>query len=119
VRRARANRAGKAATEQQLGIFRGDQSEHRHWMLQIDLGESRNVIVRNVIVTLDHSRHQRTAGEIVHNVVAQRLGGVAVHGHRDDAFAFDDDGRIFPRRVTAVDQICAAKERACHFELPP
>ena len=37
VQRARADRAGESGAQQQLGVFGGDQREHRRRMLQVDM----------------------------------------------------------------------------------
>jgi hypothetical protein len=119
VRGARADCAGESASQEQLRILRRDQGGHRHRMLQVDLGEGRYVVIGHVEVTLDHSRHQRAAGEVVNDVVSRSFGSVPIRGDHSDALTFDHDGGILLWRVAPIDQICAAKESASHFRFPP
>ena len=58
-----------------------------------------DIVVGDVVVALHHPGHQRTAVEIVDRVLRGRFGSVAVRADGGDAFAFDDDRRVFLRHA--------------------
>ena len=83
-------------------------------MLEVEIDQGADIVVGDVIVALHHPGHQGTAVEIVDRILRGRFGRVAIRADGGDALAFDDDGRVFLRRVNAVDQIRPAKENPSH-----
>ena len=89
IGRARADRAGKAAIEQQPVVLGRPQRLQRRRRIQPEgRGHQPEILITRVIVPHHHARHHRTPGQIDHAIIpGARLRAIQ---HRRDPLALDD-----------------------------
>src|SRR5262245_50978405 len=85
-------------------------------MFHVDVVHVGNIVISDMIVAHDHSRHERRPTPIVHCVLGSWFGDIAICAHCRNACSLDYDRRIPFGSVDAVNQICAAKENPSHMK---
>ena len=114
VQGAGPDRAGETAAQQQLGVFGRNQRQMGRVVLHINVVQIADIGVGDVVVALDHARHQRLAVQVVDRVLSGRLGHPTVGADGGNALVLNHHGGVGFGPVQPVNQICPTKKSASH-----
>src|SRR5215469_93004 len=120
MQRARSHSAGETGSKQHFSIFGRDQRQHRWRMFEVDIEQATaEVVISDMVMALDHTRHQRTAVKVEDHIIGRWRRRVSFTTNIGDSLVFDHYHRVFPGRIDAVYQIGTAKECTSHRPEPP